>query len=98
MILPKEINLTKMKLFFREIKQARSYFMVVVSYSLLCFFPVTINIPIFSSVSKFEGSTITIWVISACILNSSVNSVIFFWTKTMLRKEALNLLKAGCEY
>jgi hypothetical protein len=34
------------------------------------------------------------WSITSMILNSSANSVVFFWTKTLLRKEASKTLKS----
>ena len=90
----KELNLTKLKLFLRQIKEARSCFLVVVCFCVLGFLPATIAVPFFASMNKFEELAITVWVISVGILNSSVNSIIFFWTKTMLRKEALKVFKA----
>jgi hypothetical protein len=33
------------------------------------------------------------WSISLIILNSSTNSVIFFWRNALLRKEAIKLVK-----
>ena len=36
------------------------------------------------------------WSLTSMILNSSVNSAIVFWTKTLLRKEAFETVKSLC--
>ena len=87
-----EENLTRMKLFFREIKQAKCCFMVVICFGVLCILPVATVVPFFGSLDKFEVLATSIWVITLGLCNSSANSVIFFWTKTMLRKEAIKML------
>ena len=89
-------NLTKMKLFLREIKQAKSCFIVVICFGLLCFLPTAIAFPIFRSFGKYDLLGISVWVYTLFLLNSSVNSFIFFWTKTMLGKEAAKLWKTMC--
>jgi hypothetical protein len=85
-------NLTRMKLFLREIKQAKSCFVVVVCFCILGFLPITIAVPFFPSLDQFEELAIKIWIITLGLCNSSVNSVIFFWTKRMLKKEAVKML------
>jgi hypothetical protein len=87
-----EENLTRMKLFLREIKQAKSCFIVVICFCVLGFLPKTIAVPFFPSLDQFEKLAIKIWIITLGLCNSSVNSVIFFWTKTMLKKEAVKML------
>ncbi len=89
-------NLTKMKLFLREIKQAKSCFIVVICFGLLCFLPSAIAFPIFPSFSKYNLLAVSIWIHTLFLLNSSVNSLIFFWTKMMLRKEAAKLTNTMC--
>ena len=91
-------NTTKIKLFLREIKQAKSCFIVVICFGVLCFLPPGIIFPFFSSFDKFEWLAIIVWVCTLGLLNSTVNSVIFFWTKTMLRNEAVKMLNAICLY
>ena len=87
-----EENLTRMKLFLREIKQAKSCFIVVICFCVLGFLPKTIAVPFFPSLDQFEKLAIKIWIITLGLCNSNVNSVIFFWTKTMLKKEAVKML------
>ncbi len=89
-------NLTRIKLFLREIKQAKSCFIVVICFGFLCFLPVVIAFPFFQSFDKHTKLAITIWFYTLSLLNSSVNSLIFFWTKTMLRKEAAKLTNTMC--
>ena len=87
-----EMNFTRMKLFLREIRQARPCFVLVVCFFVLGFLPATIAIKLSANVDKFQEQAIFIWAVSLAITNSSVNSVIFFWTKTMLRKNAFRML------
>ena len=89
-------NLTRMKLFLREIKQAKSCFIVVICFGLLCFLPSAIVFPISPSFSKYNFLAVSIWTCTLFLLNSSVNSLIFFWTKMMLRKEAAKLTNTMC--
>ena len=89
----KHQNLGKMKSFLQHIKQARSSFIVVVVLFTLCFLPRAIAVPFVARVNEFEELAILIWVFSINLFNSTANSVIFFWTKKMLRKEALKVLK-----
>ena len=87
-------NFTKKKLFIRDIKHAKSCFKVALCFVTLYYMPVM------SVVSFKLGKTLNelyldfnIWAITLGLLISSVNSVIFFWTKTVLRKEAAKILK-----
>ncbi len=88
-----EENLKRMKLFLRQIKQAKSCFIVVICFGFLCFLPAVIAFPLLESFDKYNRLAISIWFYMLILLNSSVNSLIFFWTKTMLRKEAAKLIK-----
>ena len=87
-----ELNVTKNKLFLQEIRQARSCFIVVICYFMLGFLPPAFATLFSSNSNSFQELLTIVWVVSIIITNSSINSVIFFWTKTMLRKEALKLL------
>jgi hypothetical protein len=90
-----EVNLTRKKLFLREIKQAKSCFIVVICFFILSFLPPMV----FTSNRNTDESEFlvnTVWVYTIPMTNSSVNSVIFFWTKTMLRKEAKKRLHFIC--
>jgi hypothetical protein len=48
----------------------------------------------FFTVATVDFTVYRNWSITSVILNSSINSVIFFWTKTLLRKEAFKILKS----
>jgi predicted membrane protein len=85
-------NTTKLKVFLGEIKHAKSCFMVVVCFCVLCFLPAATTLPFFPTLEQFELLAITAWIYTLGFLNSTVNSIIFFWTKTMLRKEAVKRL------
>ena len=76
----------------REVRRARSCFLVI-----LCFFifllPYSLT-PVLFNPSSVEFRVYFNWTYTLAILNSSVNSVIFFWTKTLLRKEAVRILRS----
>jgi hypothetical protein len=85
-------NTTKLKVFLQEVKHAKSCFMVVVCFAVFCFIPGASMLPFFPSMKQYERQAILAWIFSVGFLNSTVNSIIFFWTKTMLRKEAVKTL------
>ena len=86
-------NLTRMKLFLREIRQAKACFIVVICFCALSFLPPTTVIPFSPLLGKFEELAIEAWIVTFGLLNSSINTVIFFWTKTMFKKEAFKIFK-----
>ena len=87
--------------FLRELKMAKTYFIIVV-LAFVCFLPVGI----FSIISKstytwskteikvIEPIAITnIWIIMLTSMNSTLNCLIVFWGNKMLRREALKHMK-----
>ena len=76
----------------RESRRARSCFLVV-----FCFFLFLLTFALtsyFFTPGTFNFRVYFSWAFTAIILNSSINSVIFFWTKTLLRKEALKSVRS----
>ena len=92
---PLEENLTKKKLLLREIKQAKSCFIVVMCFFTLSFLP-PIALLLLRHIDESELLAKHVWMDTISMFNSSANSVIFFWTKTMLRKEAKKRLNFIC--
>ena len=82
--------------FLKELKLAKSCFLVLICYMI--FFipgPVVYFVNANSdtqSIRRIKRS----WVVSLFAVNSSLNSLIFFWAKSMLRKEATKILKRIC--
>jgi pheromone shutdown protein TraB len=89
-----EENITRKKRFLQEIKQAKSCFLVVMCYFILCFLPVTLALTVVIRGNQFQVQTFYAWTTTLSMLNCSANSLIFFWTKTMLRREAVKMLKS----
>ena len=89
-------DLTRKKIFMREIKQVRSCFIVVLCFFLLCFMPVILTYFVGTSVDIHDLQTIQNWATTFSMSNSSINSIIFFWTKTMLKNEAIKISKVIC--
>ena len=75
-----------------ESRRARSCFLVVVCFFLFLL-PFAMTSVLFTP-GTFDFRVYFNWAFTSIILNSSVNSVIFFWTKTLLRKEALKNLRS----
>ena len=79
--------------FLKEIKLAKSCFIIVICYAL-CSTPVIVFIGILRDSLPDSYMIIAIaWCLNFVLLNSSLNSVIFFWRSKELRKEAKCLLK-----
>ena len=87
--------------FLRELKMAKTYFIIVV-LAFVCFLPVGIFSLIPKSIyawSKTEIEVIepidiaNIWMIMLTSMNSTLNCLIFFWGNKMLRREALKHMK-----
>ena len=77
---------------FQEIKCAKSCFVVVILYgarllptSLGAFFVALVT----------DTGVYSCWLFTLYIINSSMNSVAFFWTKTLLRTEAWKIIKSS---
>ena len=91
-----QAGLNKKRSFVRELKLAKSCFLVFICY-LICFIPG----PLIYFIEP-ENDTHIIrrvkrnWILTLFALNSSLNSLIFFWAKPMLKKEAIKVLKRLC--
>ena len=81
--------------FLKELKIAKSCFLVVVVF-LLCVTPVCIVSVLSLTVSPKMLPLFRVfqsWAITISLLNCSLNSIVLFWTRATLRKEAVNVLK-----
>ena len=81
--------------FMKEFKLAKSCFLLIVTF-LLCFMPVFIisvlSVTIIPEmVPRFR--LLQSWALTLALFNHSLNSVIFFWTRPMLKREAKKVLK-----
>ena len=86
--------LTRKARFLQNVKRVKSCFLVVICYFFLSFLPVLVAFVFSFKMSPFLQEAFQNWSVTLSILNSSANSVIFFWTKTMLSREALKMLKS----
>ena len=84
---------TRRKALLREVKRANSCFLVVFCFAIFLL-PIALS-PIFTSLPAFN-SRVYILTVTLSNLNSSINSVIFFWTKRLLRNEARRVLRSVC--
>jgi hypothetical protein len=75
---------------FRDCKHAKSCFLVVICFGI-SLLPLTLGSVLFK-VESLEYQEYLLWCHTLLIFNSSANSLIFFWTKTQLRNEALQNL------
>lgn len=79
--------------FLRELKMAKSSFLIALCY-LICYIPSLIILGVMreslSISTKFFASP---WCLMFLMLNCVLNSVVFFWRSTSLRKETKNVLR-----
>ena len=83
----------KTKLLLQEVKTAKSCFMVVLCFFLLHIIPGILINMISSNWKRIDQLPMIMWNISFAYCNSSFNSLIFFWSRLMLRKEAIKFIK-----
>jgi hypothetical protein len=89
---------TKRKQFIKEFKLAKSCFLLVVTF-LLCFTPMLV-VSVLSVTVMISPEMaprfrlLQSWAITLALFNHSLNSVIFFWTRPMLKSEAKKVLKS----
>jgi hypothetical protein len=81
--------------FVTEIKLVKSCFLAVACF-LLCFFAATVIFLFERQVERADFTALKMWAGTPTMLNSSLNSVIFFWTRPLLRKEAYKVVKKMC--
>ena len=88
------LNSKRMRI-FQEIRHARSCFFVVISLGIFVL-PLLLS-AVFFKIRSIEYIAYFNWAVTSMILNSSINSMIFFWTKPLLRREAFKILKSFFE-
>jgi hypothetical protein len=81
--------------FLKQIRLAKSCFLAVTCFAFCFLVGILAALP--HGLDKFEVEIINIWALTLLMLNSSVNSIIFFWTRPLLRNEAGKALKSLCE-
>ena len=85
-------DVRKRKQFLSEMKQAKSC-LIIVGCTVICFLPASLQNLFYVDYRNFEARTFRAWTSILVLANSSLNSIIFFWTKKHLRTEAVRLLK-----
>ncbi|CAB4021669.1 histamine H2 receptor-like [Paramuricea clavata] len=81
--------------FAKEIKLVKSCFLAVACF-LLCFLAGTLVLLFQRQVDRAEFIALKIFSGSLILLSSSLNSVVFFWTRPLLRNEAFKVVKKMC--
>jgi hypothetical protein len=84
-------NVTKRQI-FRESRHARACFAVVVCFGIFLL-PLVLVMVFFNISSTMFYLEYVHWSITSMIFNSTINSLIFFWTNPLLRKEAFRTLR-----
>jgi hypothetical protein len=80
----------KERKFLKNIRLAKSCFLVVACF-FLCFFMGAV--PAVLGGTKHESMMIRSWATIFIFMNSSINSVIFFWSRPLLRCESFKIMK-----
>ncbi len=89
---PKSSNRAGKRYSLKEIKLARSCALVVVTFYVCCIPGEFLNIYYLEKEIIIYRVVIS-WYAAALGINTIINSVIFFWTRPVLRKEAFKVLK-----
>ena len=79
--------------FLKELKMAKSSFLIVLCY-LICYTPtLAVSVALRYRLSLTSVVYVRPWCVLFIMLNSSLNSIIFFWRSALLRNETNNVLK-----
>ena len=89
---PSHESRSEKKKCLREMKHARSCFLVVLCF-VLCMTPFLLSPIILQKHGRPTFQAYRGWSIVLATSNSMFNSIIFFWTKTLMRKEAMKIVK-----
>ena len=81
--------------FLKDIKLAKSCYLAVVCF-IVCFL-VGIVTAVPFTLGTLGWEAFRSWSIVLIMLNSSINSIIFFWNRSLLRNEAKKVLKNLCK-
>ena len=85
---------TERRGYLRNVRLVKSCIIVLVCFGISCFLPNAVLIAyIFQEMSAEDLYMIQSWSVILFILNSSLNSLVFFWRNKLLRKEAQKILK-----
>ena len=81
-------DLSRKRHLLREIKHAKSCFIAVVCFAF-CLLPSGVSLVV-SKLNNTQDMTAAVmtWAVNLVNFNSCCNSLVFFWTKTLMRKEA----------
>jgi hypothetical protein len=80
--------------FLKELKMAKSSFAIVLCY-FMCYTPSVLVFAVLrKKLSPLTQFYIRPWCLLFVMLNSTLNSIIFFWRSAPLRNEAKNVLKS----
>jgi hypothetical protein len=82
--------------FLKELKIAKSCFLVVLS-NLVCCLPSIIYLAILSPTPNFHVMTVKKWLYILSMFNSTANSLIFFWRNKELRTEGLKQMRISLD-
>ena len=78
------------RIFFKEIKLVKSCFLVAACFFLCLFSSGIVNV---MNLDRHDLIMLRPWVTIPLLFNSSLNSLIFFWCKPLLRNEAWKVFK-----
>jgi hypothetical protein len=79
--------------FLKELKTAKSSFLVVMC-CLVCYVPATLSFGPLNLMSSFLAVALKVWFVLLAMLNSTLNSIIYFWMNNMLRKLGKDVVKS----
>ena len=91
-----ETSFNRKKQFLKELKVAKSYILVI-SSNFICFVPqLIITALYYNGLLVTQLDLFNTWAITVVLLNSSLNSMLFFWLNRKLRYDSIAILKQTC--
>ena len=88
----------KLTEFIKDVKLAKTFVLIVVC-SQVCYFPTAVY-HVYLYLNKGAAVTVPLmitgaWVLTFTTINSTLNSLIFFWKNSQLRNEMLRIVRCG---
>ena len=88
-----EISFNRKKQFLKELKLAKSYILVIITNSICSVPQMIMAIRFYNGVPTYLLDIFNVWSITIVLLNSSLNSLLFFWFNPKLRFNSIAIVK-----
>ena len=90
---PLESSFNRKKQFLKKVKLAKSFILVIITNSICSVPQLIMAIMFYNGVPTYLLDIFNIWSITFVLLNSSLNSLLFFWFNPKLRFNSIAIVK-----